>query len=364
MTDPARRTLFWLGVAAVFVATVYLIRDILLPFVLGMGVAYAFDPAADRLVLWGVKRGWASALILVFLFAAAATTLAVLFPLLEGQIVDLAKRIPDLIAWMREQAAPILNRIQIELRPEDAQQLQAAAKSYSGAVVGWFAKAVSGIWSSGLAIVDVASLLLVTPIVAFYLLRDWDDMLARIDSWLPRPRAPVVRAKAREIDHLMSGWIRGVVSVCLILAAYYGTSLTVVGLKYGLVVGIAAGFLAFIPFVGAALAFVTAISLAFFQFDSWPPIALVAAVFAVGQILESQFLTPKLVGGKVGLHPVWVLFALFAGGTLFGFVGVLLAVPAAAAIGVLVRYAIEQYLDSPLYLGPEAKPPPRDDRDR
>jgi len=364
MTDPARRTLFWLAVGIAFIVAVYLIRGILLPFVLGMGIAYAFDPAADRLVLWGVRRGWASAAILVMLFAAVATVLAVLFPLLEGQIIDLTKRIPDLIAWMREQFAPILHKIQIELRPEDAQQLQDAAKSYSGAVVTWFGKLVSGIWSSGLAIVDIVSLLLVTPIVAFYLLRDWDDMVARIDSWLPRTQAALVRAKAREIDLLMSGWIRGVASVCLILATYYGACLSVIGLNYGLVIGIGAGFLTFIPFVGATLAFAIAISLALFQFDTWLPVVLVAAVFGVGQVLESQVITPKLVGERVGLHPVWVLFALFAGGTLFGFVGVLLAVPAAAAIGVLVRYAIEQYLESPLYLGPDVKPPPPRERER
>ena len=364
MSDPTRRTLFWLGIAVAFVAALYLIRDILLPFVLGMGIAYAFDPVADRLVLWGFRRGWASAAVLIFLFAAVATVIAVLFPLIEGQIVDLARRIPDLIAWVREQAAPILNRIQIEMRPEDTQQLQEAAKSYSGAVISWFGKLVSGIWSSGLAVVDVISLLLVMPMVAFYLLRDWDDMVARIDSWLPRAQAPIVRAKSREIDQLISGWVRGVASVCLILAAYYGTCLTVVGLNYGLLIGIGAGFLTFIPFAGATLAFVVAMSLALFQFDSWLPVVLVALVFAVGQILESNILTPKLVGEKVGLHPVWVLFALFAGGALFGFVGVLLAVPAAAAIGVLVRYAIDQYLGSPLYLGPGAKPPAPGDRER
>jgi len=364
MSDFSRRALFWLAAAALFVAALYLFRHILFPFVLGMAIAYAFDPFADRLVRWGVPRGWASGAILVLVFAAGAAVIVLLFPLLQEQILRLAQAVPDFVAWVREHAAPVIERLRGELRPEDAAQLQSAAKSYAGEAVAWLGKLISGLWSGGLAVVNILSLLLVTPVVAFYLLRDWDDLVARIDSWLPRAQVPVIRDKAREIDRLISEYVRGVASVCLILAVFYGTCLTLIGLDYGLVIGIGAGLISFIPFVGAILGFAVAIALALFQFTEPLPVILVAATFAAGQLLESNFITPRLVGEKVGLHPVWVLFALFAGGVLFGFVGVLLAVPAAAAIGVLVRFAIERYLASPLYLGPGGGPPDGGDRSR
>jgi predicted PurR-regulated permease PerM len=352
MSEPFYRAAFWLFAAILFGFLIYLFRDILLPFVLGMGIAYAFDPAADRLQRWGLARGWAAGAIILFLFAAAAAVVLLLFPLIEEQIVKLIQSIPNVVAWLREHAAPVIERLRGEIRAEDAAKLQDAAKSYAGEAVAWLGKLVSGVWSGGLALLNIFSLLIVTPVVAFYLLRDWDDIVARVDSWLPRAQAPVIRAQAREIDRLISEYVRGVSSVCLILAAYYGIGLTVSGLEYGLVIGIGTGIISFIPFVGAVTGFTVAVALAMFQFDTWGPVAMVVAVFAVGQILESYVLTPRLVGEKVGLHPVWVLFALFAGGALFGFVGVLLAVPGAAAIGVIVRFAIERYRDSPLYLGP------------
>ncbi|HLF58626.1 MAG TPA: AI-2E family transporter [Alphaproteobacteria bacterium] len=364
MSDTSRRSLFWLAAAVLFVAVLYLFRDILLPFVLGMAIAYAFDPAADRLERAGVPRGWASAAIVALFFAAFAAGIVVLYPLLQDQIVRLVDSIPKVIAWVREHAMPIIERIRGEIRADEAGQLQAAAKSSAGGILAWLGKVVSGVWSGGLAIVNVISLLVVTPVVAFYLLRDWDGLVARIDSWLPRAQAPVIRAQAREIDRLISEWVRGVTSVCLILAVFYGACLTLVGLDFGLVIGISAGLISFIPFVGAITGFAAAIALALFQFQDVLPIALVVATFGAGQFLESYVLTPRLVGEKVGLHPVWVLFALFAAGALFGFVGVLLAVPAAAAIGVVARFAIERYLASPYYLGSGSQPPGRGDPER
>jgi len=351
MTGGARKFLFWLAAAALFLGFLYLVRGILLPFVLGLGIAYAFDPLADRLERRGVPRAAASALILAGVFAVAVAALVLLVPLLQDQLVLLAQQIPEFVAWLREQTAEWAESLRGQIAPQDVAQLQDAAKGYAGEVVAWLGSVLSNLWSSGLAFVNIVSLVLVTPVVAFYLLRDWDRLIARVDSWLPRDAAPVIRAQAREIDRLISEYVRGVASVCLILAVFYGGLLTLAGLDYGLVVGVFAGLISFIPFVGAALGFVVSVALAMFQFPDWLSVAFVAGIFIAGQLLESNVVTPRLVGERIGLHPVWVLFALFAGGILFGFVGVLLAVPAAAAIGVLTRYALERYLESPIYLG-------------
>ncbi len=351
MSDAARKILFWFAAACLLIGLLYLFRHILFPFVLGMGIAYALDPAADRLVRWGVPRGAASAAILIGFFAAAVAAVILLVPLLQEQLIHLIKRAPEAIAWLRERAAPLIERVQGQISPESVGQLQDAAKSYVGEAAAWLGRVASNLWSGGLAVVNLLSLVVVTPIVAFYLLRDWDNLVARMDSWLPRNEAPVIRAQVREIDRMISEYARGVVSVCLILAAFYATLLTAIGLDYGLVVGLAAGLFSFIPFAGAASGFLLGVALAFVQFPDWLHIGLVAGTFVAGQLLESNFITPRLVGDRVGLHPVWVLFALFAGGVLFGFLGILLAVPAAAAIGVLARFALTRYLASPLYLG-------------
>ena len=219
----------------------------------------------------------------------------------------------------------------------------------------WGLALVKGIWESGLALLNLLSLVFITPIVAFYLLRDWDRIIERVKNWLPRAYADDILEQARQIDETLAGFVRGQGLVCLILAVYYSVILSVVGLEFGLIVGIGAGLISFVPFVGAISGFVAGLGLAVFQFDSWAWVGVVAAIFVVGQVLEGNVLTPKLVGERVGLHPVWVIFGALAGGALFGFVGVLIAVPVTAVVGVLMRYALGQYLDSRLYHGPSTK---------
>jgi len=211
---------------------------------------------------------------------------------------------------------------------------------------------VNGLLSSAMNLINALVFIVVVPVVAFYLLLDWDRMIARIDELLPRDHAPVIRRLAGEIDRVLAGFVRGQLSVCMILGGAYALALLAVGLNYGLVVGLVAGLLTFIPYVGSIVGGTLSIGLALFQFWSEPwMIGVVAAIFAAGQTVEGNFLTPKLVGGSVGLHPVWLLFALSAFGTLFGFVGMLVAVPVAAMLGVLTRFAIEQYRDGRLYRG-------------
>jgi predicted PurR-regulated permease PerM len=352
----SRRALFWLAGAAAFVVALNVFSPILLPFVAAMAIAYFLDPAADWLERRGVWRWLASALILALFFAAGVAVVVLLAPLLQAQLVELVRSVPDFVAWLREQLLPLAERLYGGVPGAEVTDLRGLAATYAGDVVAWLGSVVKGLWSGGLALLNLVSLLIVTPVVAFYLLRDWDRLVARIDGLLPRAQAPVIREQIGRIDRIIADYVRGVALVCLFLAAAYGIALTVVGLQFGLVIGIGAGLISFIPFLGALAGFLVGVGLALFQFSEWTPIAAVAGIFVVGQVLEGNVLTPRLVGGRIGLHPVWVLFALFAGGALFGFVGVLLAVPVAAAIGVLGRFAVARYLESGLYLGPGASP--------
>jgi predicted PurR-regulated permease PerM len=222
----------------------------------------------------------------------------------------------------------------------------------------WFATFLGSIWAGGRALINVVSLIVVTPVVAFYLLYDWDRMLARIDALLPREHASTIEMLAREINAAIAGFIRGQGAVCLILGLFYAISLSLVGLNFGFLIGSVAGLISFIPFVGSIVGFVLSVGVAIVQFwPEWIWILVVAGIFAVGQFLEGNILQPRLVGSSIGVHPVWLIFALFAFGSLFGFVGVLLAVPVTAAIGVLVRFAVERYRNSGLYRGRDHSPP-------
>jgi len=275
--------------------------------------------------------------------------LIVLVPLLQSQVVGLISRIPDLVETVRKLAEPQLERLQTDLGPADFQRLREAAGTYAGTIIEWITRALAGIWSGGVAFVRLLSLVVITPVVAFYLLRDWDRIVAYIDSLLPRASAPTIREQATKIDETIAGFVRGQASVCLVLAGYYALSLTLVGLQFGLLVGLGAGLISFIPYLGASDGIIVALAIAYAQYAEWTPIVVVAAIFLVGQVAESYVLTPKLVGDRVGLHPVWIIFALLAGGALFGFTGVLLAVPVAAMIGVLIRFGVLRYKESSLY---------------
>ena len=263
--------------------------------------------------------------------------------------MELSSLLPRILGTLWAEIVPWLERVMAELSPETMSDIRNTAKDYTGKGLKWFTKVVANLWSGGLAFFNLMSLLLITPVVAFYLLRDWDLIISKIDSWLPLQIAPTVREQALAIDQTLAAFVRGQSYVCLALAIFYGLGLTLIGLKSGLLVGFGAGVISFIPYLGAIFGLAVGLGIALFQFSEWLPIAVVAAVFVTGQSIESYILTPRLVGSGVGLHPVWIIFSLLAGGALFGFTGVLLAVPVAAIIGVLARFAISQYLKSPLY---------------
>jgi predicted PurR-regulated permease PerM len=330
----------------------YLFSSILLPFVAAACIAYFLDPPTTRLTRLGMPRGMAALLMVVALLAATMLFALLLYPLILAQIGLLISRAPSYVAEIRDWAGEVIATLQQRLGSDYVdEKLRDLVAGQAGSMLGFIAAALSRIVGSGFALFNVLSLVVVTPVVAFYLLRDWRRAIARIDSWLPRRYAGVLRAQAREVDRILSAWLRGQAICCLLLAIFYAVSLTVVGLDLGLIVGLAAGLLSFIPYVGSITGGVASLCLALAQFR-WPGVAVVAGVFVLGQILEGYVIYPRFLGDRVELHAVWVIFALFAGAAVLGFMGVLLAVPIAAAIGVLARFWLRRYLHSPLYLEP------------
>jgi len=354
---PVRELRFWLVGLAVLALALYLLRGMLLPFVAGMAVAYMLNPVVGRLERWGASRALATAIITAAFVLLSAVAIVLIVPALQSEIAHFAVRMPHYLDVLRNQAMVWIERIQVYIDPADVERLRAAAAEFSGRVVSWLGSLLSGLLSGGLALVNLLSLVVITPVVTFYLLRDWPSIVARIDGWLPRDHAATIRALVREIDSTLAGFARGQALVCIFLGAFYSIGLSLVGLDFGLVVGIAAGLVSVVPFVGTIGGLVVSVSLAFLQFSDWGRITATAAVFVVGNLIEANYLSPKLIGSRVGLHPVWVIFALLAGGALLGFVGVLLAIPLAASIGVLARFAIKRYLASPFYDGGGGGPP-------
>lgn len=348
MALPVRDQFRYWGIAlAVFVAMLWLLGDVLLPFVLGGAIAYFIDPVADRLEQWGLSRMAATALITAGAVVIFVIMALLVLPALINQLIDLAGIMPQLFRDLRD----FVNTQFPSLLDQNSAAHQALA-SLGDTLKARGVELVQSLLGSAMSALNVVLLLVIVPVVSVYLLLDWDRMIARIDGLLPMDHAPVIRRLAGEIDTTLASFIRGMGTVCLILGTYYAVALMLVGLQFGLVVGAIAGLVTFIPYLGALTGGALAIGLALFQFwGDWTSIGMVAAIFVIGQVAEGNFLTPKLVGGSVGLHPVWLLLALSVFGTLFGFVGMLIAVPVAAALGVLARFAVEQYLDSRLYQG-------------
>ncbi len=342
---------FWVGVAVAVIALIYLFQSVLLPFVAGILLAYLLDPPVHRLTKLGLGRGWATLAVLSVFAIAFVGVLLLILPMLQQQITDMITKLPDLIATLREKLGSLIVMLQARVSPQDMQKLQDAVGGQAGDFVGMIPAFLGGLLTQGLALFNVLSLIFITPIVAFYMMRDWPIIVATVDGWLPKRQAPTIRRLFVEMDQKLSGYIRGVSMICLILAVFYGTALSAVGLEFGLVVGLIAGLMSFIPFVGAIFGFIVSVGLAIVQFSEWTSVALVAGIFLIGQAAEGNFLQPLLVGRQVNLHAVWIIFALLAGGAVFGFLGVLLAVPFAVVVAVLVRSGIEQYRESPLYLG-------------
>lgn len=348
MTE-ARNLRFWLIGLVVLCLLLWLLSDMLMPFVIGMAIAYLLDPIADRLQAVGVPRWAATTLVLLVFVIIVILLLVLLAPILQNQIAQFIEALPSYRESLQNLLAPIIGQLRDQIALQDFEEIRAAIGEYAGKALTWLGTALGGLWRGGLAVIDVVSILVITPVVAFYLLRDWDVMVDHVDELLPRRNATTIRHLADEVDRTLASFVRGQGTVCLVLGSFYAVALGFVGLDFGILVGLMSGILSFIPFVGSIVGFLASMGIALVQFESWTMWALVAGIFVFGQAVEGNFLTPKLVGDSVGLHPVWVMFALLAGGSLFGFTGVLLAVPVAAAIGVLIRFFITRYRASAYY---------------
>lgn len=342
-----KQMLYWGIVAAVFCVLLWSLGHVLLPFVLGGAIAYFLDPVADRLEALGLSRVAATAIITVAGILIFVMMALLVIPALTNQALQLVNVAPEyaksITNFLTERVPSLLDA---------SSTLRQSISSLGETIQSRGAQLLETALSSVASLLNVVVLLVIVPVVSVYLLLDWDRMVARIDDLLPRDHADTIRHLAREIDATLASFIRGMGTVCLILGTYYAIALMLVGLQFGLVVGFIAGLVTFIPYLGALIGGALAIGLALFQFwGDWVSIGLVAGIFVVGQVVEGNILTPKLVGSSVGLHPVWLILALSVFGAAFGFVGMLVAVPVAAALGVIARFAVSQYKDSLLYRG-------------
>lgn len=350
----AKAQVIWWGTAGMaLLLALWLLGQAILPFIIGAGVAYLLDPLADRLERAGLSRSLAVVTITLGAVLVFVAFLLFLAPIVIRQAVQLVDAVPDMLARLQQFLMTRFPNILAEGGPLNSslQNVASLIGEKGGGVLTSVLSSISGV-------VSVIALFVIVPVVAFYLLLDWDNLVARIDALLPRHHAPTIRRLAAQIDDTLSGFIRGQGTVMLIQGTFYSMALMLVGLPYAVAIGMGAAVLGIIPYVGTLIGGATAIGVAIFTFWGDPIwIAAVAAIFVIGQVVEGNYLQPKIVGNHVGLHPVWLLLALSVFGALFGFVGMIIAVPLAASLGVLVRYAAERYTESPLYTGEKPAPP-------
>ena len=346
-----QKSLVWLLFVVSIVGMLILLRGILLPFVIGMAVAYLLDPVCDWLEQRHFTRIWASIAVTFVFFVIIALALALLTPLLINQVTDFIEKVPAYISTLEMKLTPVIAYLMAHLDTDGTAEIQKIFGQYIGDAAAIAGRVIFRLLSGLETALNVISIVAITPIVAFYLLRDWDKIISRLNGYLPPAYRKTIQEQILLIDTTLSGFLRGQFMVCLLLGIFYAVGLMIIGLDFGLIIGLGTGMVSFVPYFGMLAGVLVGLGLAIAQFDSLGPIIAVGLLFASGQIMEGNFVTPKLVGDRVGLHAVWIIFALMAGGALFGFLGILLAVPVAAVIGVLVRFALDCYLRSALYAG-------------
>ncbi|MBL0941648.1 MAG: AI-2E family transporter [Alphaproteobacteria bacterium] len=345
------KTWLWAAILIASGLAIYAVSNILLPFIVGTFVAYALNPAVNKLEKWKISRGLATPLLILSFFTLIGGLLFFAIPFLKSELTDLAKLIPFYARKTLDTLQPHMDKLSHYVDTKDFSQLQETATSHIGDMLSWGLNLLARVLTNSLAIANLISLIILTPIISFYMLRDWPHIIQAIARILPRSQLPMIVEQARKINQVLGAYIRGQATVCFILMIIYTTGLSLVGLNFSLIIGIVTGLLSFIPYFGVLIGVAAGMGIALSQFPDWFSIGMVAGVFLTGQIIEGYFLTPKLVGDSIGLHPVWLIFSLLAGGSLFGFIGIVLALPLAAVVGVVVRCFLSLYMNSPLYLG-------------
>ena len=346
-----QKILVWFILLGLLLVFFSLASNILLPFIIGIAIAYFLDPLADKLEELGLSRVLSTILITLMFFCLVIGILLIFVPVLNGQIKDLFSKLPIIFANLEFWLKPIKVQISEYFDTNKMNGISESTQSLGRVVVKWLGTLLGNILTGSMAMFNALSVILITPVVCFYLLKDWDKIVSKVDGLLPLETAPAIRILFKNIDLTISGFVRGQVTVCIILSIIYALGLTFIGLDFGLVIGLLSGLLSFIPYIGFLCGLVVALTVAFSQFDLIYNIFLVIFVFGLGQIIESVFLTPKLIGDKIGLRPVWIIFSLMFGGSIYGFLGILLAIPVAATVGVLLRFSVTKYLESSIYSG-------------
>jgi len=352
--ETMRHMIIWFLAFVCLIVMTYALRGILLPFVVGILVAYLLDPVADRLEACKMSRQWATLSILGVFFLIFALLIILLGPVLYQQLVDFLKIVPNILGSARQGLEGQLSFLLEKLSDKQVEQVQTMMKEQAQGVSKLLMGVVNNLWKSGLAILNLVSLLVITPLIAFYFLRDWDRMVEKFHQLLPVRHKDTIEEQITRIDQVLSGYLRGQMLVCTLLAIYYAVALSIIGLDYALLIGLSAGFLAFLPYVGTFIGTLTGVGVAWAQYQGWEMVAIVLGVFVFAQFVEGNFITPKIVGDRVGLHPAWIIFGMLAGGVLMGFLGVLIALPVTGVLGVLIRFAISVYKESDLYGGEAA----------
>jgi predicted PurR-regulated permease PerM len=341
----ARPTVFWITIAIIVLLMLVLLREILLPFVIGMALAYLLVPAVDRLERVGINRGLAALILILLLAVGFVGLVLVMLPALVGELRFFIEEFPRYVTRVQsliaDRGRPWLHKVMgQEIRVEESVTHTMAAMGSA-----WLDDIVRSAWSGGKALFSLLSLLVVVPIVSIYLLADWDRMTATIDGWMPARHREDARALGQEIHDTVAGFVRGQIVICLILAVFYAIALKVTGLNHAILIGLTAGLISFVPYLGAGAGLVVAMCVAIAQsWPDWTPLAVVAGIFLTGETLADYVLSPRIIGSRVKLNPVWLMFALFAFGYLFGFVGLLVAIPLAASLGVILRFAMRKSL--------------------
>ncbi len=338
------KELVFLFATLIVVYILFSISNALTPFIISITIAYLLNPVVDRLSLMKLPRSLSSMVIILLFFVCIFAFIFFITPLLYSQFTHVLKIFPDYLVYIQKNILPKILDNEV-----DSNSIKSFITEYSSEMLNFTKKFVNNIWSSTIAIINILSLIFITPIITFYILRDWPSIVNSIDRVIPRKHYPAITKQLSKIDCIISAYIRGQTQVCLILSFFYSICLYFTGLQYSLFIGLFTGIFSFIPYVGFAIGFTIGNIISFFQFNSITMKLLILLIFIAGQILENAFITPKLIGDNVKLHPVWVIFAIFAGGIIFGFIGVLVAVPVAAVVGVLFRFFLEHYFQSNFY---------------
>jgi predicted PurR-regulated permease PerM len=339
-----------LGVVAIALLGlfIYSVSSILLPFVVAIIASYFLNPAVDKLDRSGIPRAFGSLIIIASFFTIVAVIIILVAPVFYNQFVEMTTKIPEYINAANKTILPSVNSFVRKFAPDLMVKAKESVSALSLYILQFIGKIMQNIWSSGMFLVNMFSLIFIMPVITFYIMRDWHKIVVKIDRLIPTKYTPAVREQFAEIDMILSGYIRGQINVCILLGVFYAASLMIVGLEFGFFIGIATGMLAIIPYVGLLVGFALGIIVAILQFGDVINVSIVAGIFVVGQFVEGNFITPRMVGNKVGLHPVWIIFGMMAAAAMFGFTGILVAIPVTAIIGVFVRFAIRKYLKSPI----------------